>query len=232
MNLEPYPLVFSAEMALAAMRGHKTQTRRIINPQPEPRPSEYHPDLYHWEGKPAAGFSSESCMRDMLPGHWTINPGRRLYVREPLERGERDGTPEGVILYTADGEPAWDVTQPCVWPWKPRKLAGRYCPKALARTFLEAVSVRVERVQDITPADARAEGLTCWSKDGNLFKWGIGRLHRGSGELDATVPWQDLERTPVGAFHQGWNTINGHRAGGTWEDNPFVWCLQFKRVDK
>jgi len=77
------------------------------------------------------------------------------------EAGKRIEWADGIdgIAYAADGEPAWDITRPCRWLWKNNSLPSMFMPKGLARIWLDVVSVRVERVQDITEEDIKAEGI-------------------------------------------------------------------------
>lgn len=92
------------------------------------------------------------------------------------------------------------------------KRLGRFMPRAFARLTLEVVSVRVERVQEITPMDAIAEGI-------DFLDYCCG------GEACAC---RGMPVDPVGEFWMAWNDINGSRA--TWESNPWVWRVEFCRV--
>lgn len=129
---------FSPAMLAAIREGRKTQTRRIIKPQPA---SEYWAlDLYRagkWGERP-------------LP----YRPGARLYVKEALERsGHR-------VTYAFGREIAHRDGAAVAWPWKPERLGAMYMPKWAARTWLEVESIKVERVHCISEADAIAEGFT------------------------------------------------------------------------
>jgi hypothetical protein len=127
------PILFSSPMVQAILAGRKTQTRRVMNPQPT------------WvlnDGKPL----------------WPTNPkyltGDILYVRETWSHYyDPNGHPyEPVIIYKADFGP-----EPVDWNWKP----NIFMPKAAARIFLQVTDVRAERLQDITEEDAIAEGIEC-----------------------------------------------------------------------
>jgi hypothetical protein len=100
----------------------------------------------------------------------------------------------------------------------------RNMPKAACRIKLKVKRVWVERVQDITNDDAIAEGLCAVTKDGKLTKYGIGDvdgLPFGKG-----WPWREFTSNPVSAFKKIWNSIYG-----TWDDNPWVWCCEFQRLE-
>ena len=75
------------------------------------------------------------------------------------------------------------------------------------------MSVRVERLQDITEDDARAEGV---------------RKPHECG--DGTCPCDGLGRSFACEFMQLWDGINGERPGCSWADSPWVWRVEFRRV--
>lgn len=92
--------------------------------------------------------------------------------------------------------------------WRP----SIHMPRWASRLTLEIADVRVERLQGITEADILAEGVTC---DATAAMTGI--------------PWGDLP-TLHHAWKEGWDFINGDRQGCRWDDNPWVWVVQFRRV--
>jgi len=81
-------------------------------------------------------------------------------------------------------------------------------PRKFSRITLELTAVRVQRVQEISGADAIAEGIDL------------------SNQHDS-----HLEANQRYVFGRLWDSINGKRAGCAWADNPWVWCLSFKRVE-
>ena len=87
-------------------------------------------------------------------------------------------------------------------------------PRSLSRITLELTDVRVERLQDISEADALAEGVTP--------KWEPGC----SGRLMEAFRGFSF-RPAASAYADLWESING---AGSWDANPFVWALSFKRV--
>jgi hypothetical protein len=87
------------------------------------------------------------------------------------------------------------------WTWKP----SIHMPKESARIFLRVTSVRIERVQDISEADAYAEGMS----------------PQLSGECGGVEP------DPIGEFYFLWQTMYNN-----WNDNPWVWVIEFERIEK
>jgi hypothetical protein len=100
-------------------------------------------------------------------------------------------------------------------PWRP----SIFMPRLYSRITLEVVGIRVERVQDISASDALAEGIE--------------RSQRVKGM--AVIKNDDLGGydvvKPVYAFYRLWDSINAKR-GYSWESNPWVWVIEFKRVKK
>ena len=196
------PILFSAPMVRAILDGRKTQTRRIVKPQPVQHPSPpCNPDYdIEWRGFILWLSKGEAakCMPEYCPYG---QPGDRLWVRETFY-GIRDG---------GDGNPcvAYRVDcPPCFAPkdakWKP----SIFMPRWASRITLEITAVRVERLQAITEADAKAEGVKAWQSEGYRVAHNI---------FDGTKL----------AYAELWNEINGP---GSWAANPWVWVIQFRRV--
>jgi len=123
-----------------------------------------------------------------------------------LEMGDRKGTGEPETC----GESSWNVPG-----WDIRRCSSEiikctpsiYMPRWASRLLLEVVSVRVERVQDISAEDAKAEGM---------FEPYV--ASETGYKTEMVVQFQDL-----------WNSINAKRGYG-WDSNPYVWCIEFKRL--
>ena len=77
---------------------------------------------------------------------------------------------------------------------------------------LAVVGVRVERLQEISEADAIAEGIVPLWLDGSPIR------HDGTGAICRSH------------FQNLWDSINGKRADAAWADNPWVWVVEFKRI--
>jgi hypothetical protein len=132
-------------MVRATLEDRKTQTRRIIKPQPTPFCSAAS-EFYGKPWLPVGGIHKEEWPR-MCP----YGPvGRRLWAREtwaPLVGGPC--APGNPVMYRAT-EPEADK-----WTWKP----SIFMPRWASRITLEVTGIRVERLQDITPEDCVAEGI-------------------------------------------------------------------------
>lgn len=193
------PIIFSGDSVRAIVDGRKTQTRRVI--------------------RKARGAKSIYCgERDGLwvverfgdPGQTIIKcpygvPGDRLWVREKLTRP--DGDP---WLYAADRQPVTvareDETEMLVWAHHKDQdfCASIHMPRWASRITLEVADVRIQRVQDITEADAEAEGVT------------------GDDALIGQI--SNPFRT---AFADIWDSINLRRGYG-WDANPWVVAVTFR----
>jgi hypothetical protein len=221
-------ILFSGEMVRAILDGRKTQTRRVVKPQP-PKECSIHyplgneswvpeadrtPFRHTWEawGGPLYHARPDKA----LCGSHDVRcpygkPGDCLWVRESHWRFT------GCASY---GKP-WDgfVESPNGDPYDARcyddypnisgateaaavvRVPSIHMPRWASRITLEITDMRVERIREISVADALAEGC-CVSSNPN--------------ESDA--------------FHNLWNRINAKR-GYSYESNPWVWAITFKRVD-
>lgn len=179
------PILFSGPMVNAILENRKTQTRRVVKPQPERDPAcgVWFPAT---TAKRKRHYANEEHFRRGLPIDWSPYGvvGDRLWVREAWQDGN------GGIYYRADGiHPG---------PWKP----AIHMPRWASRITLEITGVRVERLQDISNDDARAEGVPEWDGD-------------EPGDYR-------------GSFRDVWDSINGKRH--PWSSNPWVWVREFKRI--
>jgi hypothetical protein len=199
------PILFSAPMVRALLEGQKTQTRRLVKPQP---PISNGKDASWRDPKADLWRNARQFARDCCPYG---EPGDQLWVREGLIRP--DGDP---WLYRADNIPVMvnpeDETAMVVWAH--HKLQD-YCvsihmPRWASRITLELTDVRVERVQDISEDDAKAEG--CKAAD------------PATGRECILSPLLGSHRLHYAAL---WDKINGM---DSWTANPWVWALTFRRL--
>lgn len=185
------PILFSAPMVRALLEGRKTQTRRIMKYQPSETPDVFKSSLNKSMSKPVmVAMWNDGCC--IFPHGM---PGDGLWVRETFGNIETlNGDKE--IVYRADG---WkDNTGH--FKWKP----SIFMPRRASRILLEITEVRVERLHDITPLDAMAEGV------------------EGKGKNKDIVPDNGWRMGYAGI----WESING---AGSWDANPWVWVITFKR---
>ncbi len=151
------PILFSGPMVRAILDGRKTQTRRVIRPQPV-----YKRGWFHWAtSKRSIDFRLGNDIAEQAFAAWCPHGmrGDRLWVRETF--AGRKGFPlgQGKLFYRADG----DVTgrqEPLSYyeredRWRPSIHMSRWA----CRLILDVKAVRVERLLDITCADLRAEGM-------------------------------------------------------------------------
>jgi hypothetical protein len=142
--------------------------------------------------------------------------GNFLYMREPLYCGT-----DGFTYYKDDYALVFDIStnKPFKWPWKKDVLSQLYMPKRAMRSLFQYVSIRVERVQEISDKDAKAEGVS------NCWRWDAVRdaehpEHFARGVLN---PY-------VANYSVLWDEINAKRGYG-WDVNPWVWVLEYKPLD-
>ena len=206
------PILFSSAMVRALLAGTKTQTRRAAKIDVTMgRESILAPHL----GKRYAPvyLLPENAIEAVACCPYG-QPGDRLWVRESFAHVYRTNTepparsPEDVA-YMADGLKA----DPYVYgTWKP----SIHMPRWASRITLEITSVRVERLQDISEADAKAEGITPHDVR-QFWLFGASEARRASIYREAAVE----------PYRQLWESINGP---GSWGANPWVWAVEFRKV--
>ena len=206
-------------MVRALLAGTKTQTRRIVKPQPVKSsgthrgyPLALMANDWAWPHPRTSGATTISN-RPNGPLGWEIHcpygqPGDRLWVRETLR------AKDGFMVYAADdGRIDCDGLD---WPAciEPRKtIVSIHMPRWASRLTLEITAVCVERLQSISEADAIAEGVTAVSSGGvTLF----------------TTTGVNCFQTAKDAYAALWESINGP---GSWDANPWVWAVEFRRSD-
>lgn len=216
-QIKEHPILFSGPMVRAIREGRKTQTRRVMKLQPTIEPTLHEPGsvadekygiVATWPGE--SEFYGFDC-------HCPYGkPGDRLWVRETFAYVWPDIDPVPIeecnIEYKADSGNKY----PGEWPddcgddpdcgrWKP----SIHMPRWASRILLEITDIRVERVQDISEADAKAEGAE--------------RLICGVSENPDDPP-----RSYKQGFVNLWGKINGTEGPKAYTSNPWVWVIEIR----
>ena len=197
-------ILFSAPMVRALLAGTKTQTRRVMEP----------------DGRFRLGLV---CPLDGGPARCPHGaPGDRLWVREAWRAdSDHDDKPPRDI---AEGAHVWyeaDSGLPAIrgLSRQGRLRPGMFMPRWASRISLQITDVRVERLQDISAADCWAEGIPGQPPPG-VYIESLGEIAR----------WSDgvVREHPQPAYRALWEYLNGP---GSWEANPWVWAVSFKRIE-
>jgi hypothetical protein len=230
---------FSGEMVRAILDGRKTQTRRVVRlPHNNPLGAWEPMTLGGPNGgrtKDGHTIPFQGGIWHTRTGDCLMSPhgqpGDRLWVREAWRTtsnfDEHSGSriaemcldagykkPWAPIQYEADGHRVnWEHTSTPPHDDEPipgRYRHGRFMPRWASRVTLEVTGVRVERLDDISESDARAEGVTI--EDCHMNRYCAGE-HRPPS---------------IRTFRDLWESINGD---GSWNENPWVWVVEFRRQD-
>lgn len=196
------PILFSGEMVRAILDGRKTQTRRVIKPDPDK--ARYNEliggrevnmttftKVIQWNGHDFSVYGDwHEDLRQLIPYCPYGRSGDRLWIRETHY------PTNGIILYKADNQ--------CeVAKWTP----SIHMRREYSRINLEITNIRVERLQDISEEDAKAEGCD-----------------NSKSEAALECGWYEKPRR---AYQRLWEKINN---SGSWDKNPWVWVVEFRRV--
>ena len=198
------PILFSAPMVRALLDGTKTQTRRAVKMPPSWDCIVYADWGSGWWPYRSDDGESPNYDNNEIPLNCPYGqPGDRVWVREAVAEISCR------LTYRADTD---DGAHCQVKRWTP----SIHMPRIWSRILLEITGVRVERLQDISEADCWAEGID--AVDGALDDMAIYELARRMNRQfeDAAPTYAAL-----------WESING---AGSWDANPWVWVVEFKRV--
>lgn len=209
------PIIFSAPMVRALLDGRKTQTRRVLKPQPvENSAGLWVTDFGKkgWSQIDAESVEDSFRFRNALP----YAPGDRLYVREAHafwadEESARaaqwlEGS-DDTCIYRAD----YNAGSTCEYMGGERWRPSIHMPRWASRLTLSVTDVRVQRLQDISDDDAKSEGA--------MFHDG-----RPTGHHGWRHDFSDVYPTAKHSFAALWNSINGPEA---WLANPWVVAISF-----
>ena len=210
------PILFAGPMVRALLEGRKTQTRRVVKPQPIGN------SLFLAGSRVVEGMTvwGARCPYGQ-PGDllWVRETWQEFFVDE-LPTARRNGRPgrmgipaqperRAMVAYRADGEMddhsvhGAAVWRPCI-----------HMPRWASRVTLRIADVRVQRLRDISEADARAEGS---HQEGAQ-----------TGRIDANGTPEEVGSYVLG-FYGTWTQINGI---SSWDANPWVWALTFAVIQR
>lgn len=235
------PILFSGAMVRAILDGRKTQTRRVIKPQPF-LDTMGNACWNGWNyGQTASKVPRFDAIASPIPTSRTGKvlcpygkPGDRFWVREAWRVGKpHDQTPprdvlpsalandKGVtVLYEAGG---WRSIGPAgreepvyandapMPVWAGKRRPSMFMPRGMSRITLGITGVRVERLNDCNREDAIAGGIAP-----ELDGW-----------VDYSNPSCQMCLDPVDSYRTLWDSING---AGAWHANPWVWVIEFRRT--
>lgn len=258
------PILFKGPMVVAVNDDVKVETRRIVSPCPGDR--KYGGILMESTDKRRrAGnalfyrgdnvvlgrdYSYSRCQQGKIGDElWIKETWRTLKTMDDLKPTELPE--ESPIQYAADMHHTYEPSE------DPHRIWGRWRPsifmrKIFSRTSVIITGTGVERIQDITPKGALAEGICEVSKDGIVKKYCVfDRLDHSS------TPWSQMPSDPITAFQQLWDSINSkprpvktngkltHYVSYPWESgdriveyrgfpwyvfgNAYVWKIRFER---
>lgn len=200
------PILFSRPMVRALRAGTKTQTRRVIKPQPQWHAKDVAGwGEAGWAWGPLSSWPDATRFGAQLATKMPIQPGDRLYVRELWRINKiwdavapRDLGDIGLVTYEADQGMRY---------FSGRLRQGMHMPKRLSRLTLHVTEVRAQRLQDISEEDAKAEGVD------PVREFTEASYDRGSQFYYAK------------AYASLWDRING---AGSWDANPWVAAYTFE----
>lgn len=221
------PILFSGPMVRALLDGRKTQTRRTVK---LPTKGEYiRPDMGGWSPSTVGGADQDGrpvaehvCLWNQTTGTTLACPyglpGDRLWVKEtwglndtiyggdqPIPKAKPADLPsEGLVFFATED----DTEIRNELRWRP----SIHMPRWASRLTLEITDIRVERLQNISEADAMAEGASpC--ENGVWF--------------DGKPQFAGCDAR--GAYYCLWEHING---ADSWAANPWVWAVSFRELER
>jgi len=216
--MKEHPIVMATESIRAIYAGTKTQTRRVI--RTKNLCFGYYPGDRWWVGPhPYGGWWAWEVRGDPEP--WMLKtagkeggfacpfgvPGDRLRVKETFAELRPEHRIDGRWVYKADcrGADSERCREELGYKWR----SPRFMPREAARLFLEVLDVRAQRVQEISEADAVADGTRAISV----------------ADIPRQAAWSERQD-----YSRLWDSLNADR-GYPWAENPWVFAIAF-RLDK
>lgn len=194
------PILFSTPMVQAILEGRKTMTRRVINPQPD--------DISDYGDRIVWTPDVIKCPYGEV--------GDRIWVRETFLCYSKD-------KYEYKANFPKDTFSKA--KWKP----SIFMPKNACRIWLDVTNIRVERLQYISEADARAEGIDDFTGHLGIAPTYRNYMHHPKKSEAAQRAWEVCADDAIHSFKTLWQSINGKES---WDANPWVWVVEFKKIEK
>lgn len=214
-------IIFSGQMVKAILDGTKTQTRRILRQQPYDDGG-----IWRWKhGRHNVAVPGPNALDLEEWAIWKECPyqiGQTLWVRETWAavHGDVEDFHGSVDIPLGSGDGYWKVAYRADDTWETDRAdrgfdwrPSMFMPRWASRITLTITDVRVQRIQEISEDDAKAEGalrpLEWVTTDGSIFSdIATGTYRKGFAWL--------------------WGSINAKRGYG-WDTNPWVWAISFRR---
>ena len=199
------PILFSGPMVRAILAGRKTMTRRVIKPQPD-----LHKRRHHWACVVENGFLKygRAPWRKTDPLNFIVEaeikcPCGAIGDRLWVKEPFYRNLEAANCYFTADNHGMGNAAWAHFRNKKGSAFRSIFLPRRFSRLNLEITDVRVEPLIDISSADCIAEGL---------------------------LPTMRNETPAKTRFRELWDSINGERPGCSWDNNPWVWVVSFKKL--
>lgn len=223
------PILFNTAMVQAILDGRKTTTRRIIKVDNKldfigcsSTGGDFDTATF---GKGSFDKLLDAEIKERIKAPYM--PNDILYVRETwklyekrLGKGEQCHF-EKFYGYKADEDNPNNPSEFYEGNWRP----SIHMPKEAARIFLKVTSVKVQRLSNMEDEDYFKEGIRAYTKDGKVNKFAVN---------EEQYKWQDMPRNIQKPFFDLWNsTLRKEQLKEYgWETNPYVWVIEFERIDK
>jgi hypothetical protein len=220
-------ILFSTAMVMAILEGRKTQTRRVVKPQPKEgeftqRITVGADNIFEAESTNQSWKCPYGAAGDLLYvretcyawGKWVPNgftkTGKQKWKFIDLKK-----VINGIYLYCDDKIDKMGISPNSLKDGKAHwyKRPGLFMPKAAVRLFLQVEKIRVERLESISHIDAVAEGVELLPN--GRYKYYLSNYFDC---INAQMSYMTL-----------WKKINGEES---WNENPWVWVVEFKKVSK
>lgn len=221
------PILFSAQMVNAVLDGTKTMTRRVVKLKLNDDGHFLHAGNHDLAHKQIIEVREQNGRWFGLSGYTTLASavcpygkiGDRLWVRESWRTNSiydndkpsliPDSAPIEYLANTISGDMAGKI-RPSI-----------FMPRWASRIDLEITGIRVERLQDISDENAKAEGIAPTPGRDIVDRWLVKNPKGSLSEYSST-------QYPVDAYKSLWQSINGPCS---WDANPWVWVIEFKHIN-